>query len=458
MSHRTPDDVRRDNEHYREMGTVRRALVAANPALLDTIVRGGQFGGDFSIAIANRMYSRTNAPAVADASEKAVVEEHGDGVYLIRFPIVNVAAFDTAAGPVLVDVGFAPAGPALLAAVEQISDRPVHTIVLTHFHCDHAFGAWALLEAGHTPEIVATHEFLAELQADIDTWGLNSRYTNQFPEDVPLDWDPAFTPTTTFRGATTLDIGGRRFELTHARGETADQLWVWAPESKTVVSADYYQDFLPNAGNGKRRQRHPRDWAAALRAMADRHPDVVLPMHGPALTEPADIQDRFRAHADILDSIVDQVLAGLNAGHRPRDVVDEVVMPVEHTGRSDIAETYVRVRDIACMVASQYTGWWDDIPSHWAPPSLAAESAEVARLAGGAAHLIERAFEVFETDRRLACQLADWAHFADPADVTIRRAAIDIYSRRIVAEQTPTQEALVYLDHLAELSRGVDGG
>ena len=60
--------------------------------------------------------SRTNAAAIADARDGMSVEQHGDRSYLIRFPFVNVAAFDTDDGLVLVDAGFAPAGPALLEA------------------------------------------------------------------------------------------------------------------------------------------------------------------------------------------------------------------------------------------------------------------------------------------------------------------------------------------------------
>ena len=89
-------------------------------------------------------------------------------------------------------------------------------------------------------------------------------------------------------------------------------------------SADYYQPFLPNAGNGKRRQRHLREWAGALTDMADRNPEIVLPMHGPAITDGAEAQDRLRAHASILDGVVDQVLVGLNAGLRRQEVADSV--------------------------------------------------------------------------------------------------------------------------------------
>ena len=158
-------------EQFRAVGRVRRELIMNNEGLMNAIVKGGHFGGGYSMAIANRMYSRSNQPAITDALDNTTIEEHGPGVYLIRFPIVNAAAFDTDDGLVLIDAGFAPAGPALLRACESISDKPVHTVVLSHFHCDHAFGAWSLFEAGHNPEIVTTAAFVAELQADIDTAG-----------------------------------------------------------------------------------------------------------------------------------------------------------------------------------------------------------------------------------------------------------------------------------------------
>ena len=444
-----------DIESYRAMGRVRRTLVMENEGLAESIVKGGHFGGDYSMAIANRMYSRSNQAAIQDAIDKTVVEQHGDRTWLVRLPIVNVAVFETDDGLVLVDCAYAPGGPALAKAVASISDKPVHTVVMSHFHCDHAFGAWGLFEAGHTPDIVATAEFERELQADIDTWGLNVRYTNQYPADVPREWDAAFSPTHTFHGSTTLTIGGEAFELTHARGETADQLYVWAPERRTLVSADYYQRFLPNAGNGKRRQRHIRDWSRALSDMADLEPVVVLPMHGQAIVDDAECQDRLRAHSAILGGIADQVLDALNSGARRDIAVNQAQLPVEHADRDDVAEVYGTVRDIANMVANEYTGWWDDIPSHWAPASLEAEAAELARLAGGPIRLIERAKELMSSDLPLACQLADWAHLAAPESAEIRRTAVEIYIARIEHESTPTQEALVYLDHLAELTAGI---
>jgi len=66
----------------------------------------------------------------------------------IRLPIVNAVLFETDDGLVLVDTGMAPAGPALLDAIRGVSDAPIHAVLYTHGHVDHAFGTWVLLEAG----------------------------------------------------------------------------------------------------------------------------------------------------------------------------------------------------------------------------------------------------------------------------------------------------------------------
>jgi alkyl sulfatase BDS1-like metallo-beta-lactamase superfamily hydrolase len=252
-----------------------------------------------------------------------------------------------------------------------------------------------------------------------------------------------------------LRVGGEDFVLTHARGETEDQLWAWVPSRRTVVSADYYQGFLPNAGNGKRRQRFAEDWAKALRDMAALQPARVLPMHGPALLRADEIQDKLTAHAQVLESITEQVLRGLNAGARLDQVIDGVQLPPELLRRDDVREDYVTAKDIGRMVAKQYGGWWDDVPSHWNPAPLAAQGQAIAALAGGPRELIGRAIAMRQAQPAVAASLADWAWLAAPDDPVVLKGALQVYGAR-VDERTTTQEALVYLEHMVRLQLRLD--
>ena len=434
----------------------RGAVGRDNPKLIAAIRRGGAFSGEFSQAIANKMYSRTDASAIADARAKLKIEAQGPRTWLLRLPFVNIVVFETDEGLVLIDSGYAPAGPALRDALKTLSDKPVHTIVFTHYHADHAWGAWTLMDqgpGGRPPRIVSTEAYLDQLQQDLRSHGLVARNNQQTV--VPRTWADALRPTLSFQGRTTLRVGGEDFVLTHARGETEDQLWAWVPSRRTVISADYYQGFLPNAGNGKRRQRFPEDWARALRDMAALSPLRVLPMHGPALVTEVEIQDKLSAHAAVLESIAEQVLQGLNAGLRVDQVVDRIQLPPALGRRDDLREDYGTAKDIGRMVVKQYGGWWDDVPSHWNPAPLTAQAQAIAALAGDPRELIARALAQRQTQPAVAASLADWAWLAAPDDAVVLQGALQVYGAR-VDERTTTQEALVYLEHMVRLRLRLD--
>lgn len=433
------------------LAAAQAAVARENPALMRIISRGGSFNSEFSGAIANKMYSRTDAAAIADARAKLRVEPHGPRSWLLRLPFVNVAVFETDDGLVLVDSGYAPAGPALRDTLRQLSAKPVHTVILSHYHADHAWGAWALMDmgpGGASPRVVTTDSFVDQLSQDMRSHGLIARNNQQIT--VPRNWDEVLRPTLTFHGQATLRIGGEDFVLTHARGETEDQLWAWLPSRRIVVSADYYQGFMPNAGNGKRRQRFPEDWAKALRQMAALKPLRVLTMHGPALVGDAEIQDKLNAHASVLECIAEQVLKGLNAGLRVDQVVDSIELPAELAGRADLKPEYSTPKDIARMVLKQYGGWWDDIPSHWNPAPLAAQGQAIAALAGGPRPLIERARALAASEPATAASLADWAWLAAPDDLVVLQGALEVYRARLV-DGTTSQEALTYREHMIRL-------
>ena len=137
---------------------VRMMVLLENPDLIPRISEGGSFGGKESRVAAQSMFGRL-PEAIDDVKKKTEVVELAPRTWLIRMPIVNAVAIETDAGVVLIDVGMAPAGPAVLEAVRSVSDKPIHTIIFTHGHVDHAYGAWAIMEAGESSEIIG-HELI----------------------------------------------------------------------------------------------------------------------------------------------------------------------------------------------------------------------------------------------------------------------------------------------------------
>ena len=431
---------------------VRVQIFAESPELLEAVRRGGSFGGKFSAKAARGMFSR-DADVIEDVREKTEIIEIAPGSWQIRFPIVNASLFETEEGLVLVDTGMSPAGPVLLETIREVSDKPLHTVIYTHGHVDHSYGAWALLEAGVEPvQIVAHEKLLSRFDRYLRLRGSMARYMSQPLEHLPRGPEDLVWPTRTFDGERLdLEVGGEKFILYHYPAETDDQLFVWVPGRRILQAADYYQGFLPNAGNGKRVQRYVESWVLALRKMVSLDPQILLPGHGEALTDPSEIQENLTVLADTLEFIVDHSLAGLNRGLRKDEVVDSLVLPESMANHPTMRVQYVTPQDIAKMVIRQYTGWWDDVPSHWSPAPVSSQGRMVVELAGGMERLAERAREWIDKDIRLASQLADYAFLAYPDDPRAQQLADEVYRARIVDPSSNTQEIITYLDVVTEV-------
>ena len=163
----------------------------------------------------------------------------------------NVTAFETADGLVLVDTG----GYVIAAQVhEQIrawSDLPLHTAIYSHGHVDHVFGVPHFeAEEGAGPARVVAHE---NVPRRFDRYALTAGYNGtinarqfQLPE---LAFPTEFRyPDETYRSEMALEVGGERFELHHAKGETDDHTWTWVPSRRVLCCGDLFIWATPNAG------------------------------------------------------------------------------------------------------------------------------------------------------------------------------------------------------------------
>ncbi len=88
------------------------------------------------------------------------------------------------------------------------------------------------------------------------------------------------------------------FELHHAKGETDDHSWAWLPQHKAICAGDFFIWVFPNAGNPQKVQRYPLEWAAALREMAARGAELLLPAHGLPIAGAAAHPPRARRRGD----------------------------------------------------------------------------------------------------------------------------------------------------------------
>ena len=385
----------------------------------------------------------TRAPA---PSEPAALEV-APGTWFVP-GWVNVAAFATADGLVLVDAGLAGDARRIHAAVRSVTDLPLHTVVFTHGHVDHAFGLRAFLEAGDRPRIVAHTGVADRFRRYARTAGYNARINAvQFGVDPEaLRWPSADAdfawPDVTYTDALDLVVGGETFCLRHARGETDDGTWVWVPDRRVLACGDLFIGVAPNAGNPQKVQRYPEEWADASETLAGLGAEVLLPGHSDHRTGAATIRHLFTVQAEYLRSIVEQTIAGLNAGLPHDAIVAALEIPAHLLAEPTLQPLYDRPEFIARNVIRTYGGWWNGSPADLLPAPADARAREIAALAGGTAALVARARTLLATDDRsdadlrLACHLAEWAVLAAPDDPDARACAREAFGARAAAESS----------------------
>lgn len=354
----------------------------------------------------------------------------------------GVTGFETEEGLVLIDSGLEMLAGTLAGMLRQKSQAPIHTVILTQGHVDHAFGIHEFLQADQTkPRVVAHRAMPARFDRYTRTSGhnqaLNARqFGGTVEANAQLDTfkAPKIPPDVLYEEALELVVGGLRFEVYHCRGETDDHSWIYCPQRGVLCPGDLFIWGVPNAGNPQKVQRYPWEWAAGLRAMAAKSPRTMCPGHGgPVIDDAERVQHMLHSTADFLDTIVQRTLAVMNEGSPPHvDIVRAVELP--QSDEPWLQNIYDDAEFIIRNVIRYYGGWWSGRPSDLKPAPREAVAAQLADLAGGARKLLERARTL--DDPRCACALADLALEAAPQNKEVQEAVAQIYEARAQAESS----------------------
>ena len=314
----------------------------------------------------------------------------------------NSGVVTTEEGVVVIDTGTGRrSGSRILEAIRKKTQAPVHTIIYTHGHFDHAFGVQTFLDEakdkGYPKPRIIAHELVPKrFERYKELWGQTEHINRiQFavPKDAQVLAHEFFYPDVTYSDAMQFKLGGLTFELYHAMGETDDATWVWVPERKTAIVGDLMVWSCPNIGNPFKVQRYEVEWAEALEAIAGKNPDFMIPGHGPVSTGKEDIQKVCLETARFLRHMHDEVVRLLNEGCWIEEILERVKVPQDLLSKPWLEPRYGHPTFIIHGIHRRYAGWYDGNPADLFPSKKSEIAAEVVRLCG-VEKLSERAREL----------------------------------------------------------------
>lgn len=204
-----------------------------------------------------------------------------------------------------------------LAAIRTVTDKPIKTIVLTHYHAVRVMGASAFDEV---EQIVASHGTLDWIrtrgQADFDS------EVGRFPRlFAGVEEIPGLTfPTMSFAGEMSLWLGprpglGRELRLMAlGRGHSSGDTVAWLPDCGVLFSGDVVENRCGvYAGDA-----YIGEWAGTLDAVHALAPRVLVPGRGAVLQDEAACAEAIALTKAFLSTLLDSVRDGIAAGEALR--------------------------------------------------------------------------------------------------------------------------------------------
>ena len=283
---------------------------------------------------------------ISSAQEIITTDSHNlevvaDGVYFATgngtlYTMSNALIIVRDEDVVVVDSHITPAaGRALLDSIAVVTDKPVTTLINSHFHYDHANGVPAFGDIqiiGHeytraklTGDPMNEQTFVAslarfdrtladlesrldaaagdergEIQTQLEFWRAHVRAQEEI-EPVP--------PTVSMSDRMTLYRGGREIQIHFfGRAHTGGDVGIYLPAEKILFTGDMLLGGISYLGDG-----FVSDWAQTLENLKQLDFELILPGHGPGFRDFERIDNVQAYYRDLTEAVIGMKARGLTA-------------------------------------------------------------------------------------------------------------------------------------------------
>ena len=294
------------------------------------------------------------------------VDEVAPGVFRAS-GVGNTFVITTSEGNVIFDTGL------VIQASEQIRQlktilgdfEPVK-IVLSHSHADHVGGT--RLWSGENTELIAHEEFEEEQRylTELNPY-LHQRNRTLFPW---IPETPRTLPGMDFRGLIpdirvdndipySFTLGGRRFEVHATPGaEGADNVVLWLPDDKVLLTGDFFGPQFPQFPNlftmRGEKMRKPVEYMNSIDHLLNLEIETLLPSHLEPVRGANDIRAGMIKIREAVDFVHSATVSGMNAGTSLSELMVEIRLPE----RLLLSETHGKVSWAVKSIWEYYATWF----------------------------------------------------------------------------------------------------
>jgi len=401
-----------------------------------------------------------------------------DNIYVAHgFDMCNMIFVEGPDGLIVMDTGMREEKAArAIAAVRELTDKPIKAVFYSHGHGDHVGGSGAFKAAAPDAEFYAyenwqrninyiasavrptfTLRAFAQLGLILPE-GLNGTVGSGGGPVLRAQGTMSYVePTATVSDGEWVEIAGLRFQALHTPGDLDDGLSLWFPEFDTILTGDTITESHVHVILATPRHepnRNAQEFVESLTRIGSFDAEVLIGGHGDVVRGKDAVRAIVRDDRRTAQFTIDEVMRRIRRNQSEDDVQADFAYPDWFLEGKERSDYYHKLSWIARGVYNQHMGSFTGDAATLSPASPQLRAERIVAGFGGvdaAVDALETAYEV--NDFHWAVELASYVGSVAPSNARARR--IKSWSLKAIAYASESANERNYLLTQALILDGV---
>jgi alkyl sulfatase BDS1-like metallo-beta-lactamase superfamily hydrolase len=331
--------------------------------------------------------NKTVNPVLLEQSKDfspARVIEVTPGVYTaIGYGPSNIVMIEGTDGLIVIDSGSSvDQAKTILSEFRKITDKPVSAIIYTNGKADHVGGGGVFVNdsktQGQFPDIIANIEFpenvfpsigqIAKQKSIYDLYwsGLLLPNDNESDRSISSGLGPNWklenisyvAPNILFNDTLETTYSGINATLISAPGPSPEQIFVWIPQKKVILSSDLVYKAFPNLYSMSGLEDVDiQSWIDAIDTMRGLNSTFLVPSHLMPARGPENISDILTSYRDGISYLVQQTVRYINQGYNVDEITEILELPSYLKNHPWLQEKTGQLSWIVRQIYTYIVGW-----------------------------------------------------------------------------------------------------